>query len=267
MKNASILFALFFLFNLFTMPTIFAQKIGPKKGSLVIVGGGNIPTEISDKFIELAGGKDANFVFIPTALEDENLVNSNRNTIFGLKNVTVLHTRDRKIADSEDFVAPLRKAQGVWFGGGRQWRLVDSYLNTLFQKELFKVLERGGVIGGSSAGATIQGSYLVRGAREGNTIMMAKGYEEGFGFLKNAAIDQHIDTRKREADLQSVISTYPKLLGIGISESTAIIVQKDLFSIIGKSYVAITDGKTYDGKPYYFLKEGDVFDLAKRKKK
>lgn len=257
------------LFILLSTTTIFAQKIGPKKGSLVIVGGGNIPTEISDKFIELAGGKDANFVFVPTALEDENLnrPNSNNQTLFGLKNVTILHTRDRKVADSKDFVAALKKANGVWFGGGRQWRLVDSYLNTQFQKELFNLLKRGGVIGGTSAGATIQGSYLVRGAREGNTIMMAKGYEAGFGFLKNVAIDQHIDTRKREADLQSVISTFPKLLGIGISESTAIIVQKDVFSIIGKSYVAITDGKNYDGKPYYFLKAGDVFDLKKRKKK
>ena len=85
--------------------------------------------------------------------------------------------------------------------------------------------------------------------------------------MQNVAIDQHIDTRKREADLQTVIAAFPNLLGIGISESTAIIVQKDLFSIIGKGNVAITDGKNYDGKPYYFLKEGDIFDLAKRKKK
>src|SRR5262249_52409152 len=128
-------------------------------------------------------------------------------------------------------------------------------------------LKRGGVIGGTSAGATIQGSYLVRGAREGNTIMMAKGYEEGFGFLKNVAIDQHIDNRKSEADPQAVIAAHPQLLGIGISESTAIIVKGDSFSIIGKGNVAITDGKEYGGKPYYFLKVGDSFDLAKRKKK
>lgn len=244
-----------------------AQKVGPKKGSLVIVGGGNIPTEISGKFIELAGGKDANFVYIPTASEDENLNNNSGKPLFGLKNVTVLHTRDRKVADTEDFVAPLRKATGVWFGGGRQWRLVDSYLNTLFQKELLNLLKRGGVIGGSSAGATIQGSYLVRGAREGNNIMMAKGYEIGFGLLKDVAIDQHIDTRKRESDLLEVIKTYPKLLGIGIYESTAIVVQKDIFTVIGKGYVAITDGNEHEGKPYYFLKAGDSFDLSKRKKR
>ena len=57
----------------------------------------------------------------------------------------------------------LRDANAVWFNGGRQWNIVDSYANTLTYREFHKVLERGGVIGGSSAGATIQGDYLVRG--------------------------------------------------------------------------------------------------------
>jgi cyanophycinase len=61
------------------------------------------------------------------------------------------------------------------------------------------LLERGGVVGGSSAGATIQGSYMVRGAPEGNQIMMAPGHEEGFGFLRASAIDQHVTTRGRLA--------------------------------------------------------------------
>ena len=116
---------------------------------------------------------------------------------FGVKNVTVLHTRDRAEADTEAFVAPLKTARGVWFGGGRQWRLVDAYMGTRTQREIEAVLARGGVIGGGSAGATIQGSYLVRGAREGNHIMMAKGYEQGFGYLRGVAIDQHLLVRGR----------------------------------------------------------------------
>jgi len=246
-----------------------AVSIGPKKGSLVIVGGGRIPKSISEKFIALADGPNANVVYIPTAAEDAAL---NRQTgdespkLFGLKNVTVLHTRDRNEANTENFTAPLRKATGVWFGGGRQWRLVDSYLDTLTQKELMAVLDRGGVIGGSSAGATIQGSYLVRGAREGNQIMMAKGYEIGLGFLKNAAIDQHIDTRKRENDLAEVIAAYPELLGIGLYESTAIVAQGDRFEVIGDGKVAITDGKVRDGQKYYLLSAGERFDLKARAK-
>ena len=245
-----------------------AVSTGPKKGSLVIVGGGRIPQSISERFIALAGGPDANFVYIPTAAEDQALNRGGDESpkLFGLKNVTALHTRDRNEANTEKFAAPLRKANGVWFGGGRQWRLVDSYLDTRVHKELLAVLERGGVIGGSSAGATIQGSYLVRGAREGNQIMMAKGYEIGLGFLKNAAIDQHIDTRKRENDLAEVIAAYPELLGIGLYESTAIVAQGDRFEVIGDGKVAITDGKVRDGQKYYLLSAGERFDLKARAK-
>jgi cyanophycinase len=241
---------------------------GPPKGSLVVVGGGKIGPAIVERFVSLAGGPDANLVLIPTAGEDKELdlrkLEATFAKQFGVKHDTVLHTRDRKQADSESFVAPLRQARGVWFGGGRQWRLVDSYLNTLTQRELEAVLERGGVIGGTSAGATIQGSYLVRGAREGNQIMMAKGYEEGFGYLKNVAVDQHLIRRRRENDLVGVIAAHPDLLGIGIDESTAIIVTGDHFEVIGDSQVGIYDGQDHDGKRYYFLSPGARFDLKTR---
>jgi hypothetical protein len=70
-----------------------------------------------------------------------------------------------------------------------------------------KIVVRGGVVGGGSAGATIQGSYLVRGARAGNSIMMFPGHETGFGLLPHSAIDQHVDTHHRESDLDQVISS------------------------------------------------------------
>ena len=143
----------------------------------------------------------------------------------GAKNLTILHTTDRNVADSKTFVEPLRKARGVWFGGGRQWRLVDAYWNTRTLRELHAVLDRGRVIGGSSAGSHLLGSYLVRGARSGNQIMMAPGYEQGFAFLRGVAIDQHLLKRKRENDLVGVIKAHPALLGIGVDEGTAIVVQ------------------------------------------
>jgi cyanophycinase len=144
--------------------------------------------------------------------------------------------------------------------------LVDSYLNTRTQRGLQSVLDRGGVIGGSSAGATIQASYLVRGAIAGPEIMMAKGYEEGFGFLRNVAIDQHVDTRKREGDMAAVVAAHPELLGIGLEEPVAIVVSGDKFEVIGAGRVVITDGKEHDGKPYYCLKVGDRFNLRTRTK-
>ena len=268
MKKNNILLLTFFSAIIFLTIVTAAPKFGPEKGSLIIVGGGKIPAAISDKFIALAGGQDANIVYIPTAAEDADIskIPFDHPSLFGIKNLTVMHTRARSLADTEAFAAPLRKATGVWFGGGRQWRLVDSYLDTLTHKELMKVLERGGVIGGTSAGASIQASYMVRGAREGNTVMMAKGYETGLGFIRGVAIDQHINTRKRENDLQEVITAHPDLLGIGLYESTAIVVQGDKFEIIGDGKVAITDGKQRESKPYYFLNIGDKFDLKKRKK-
>ena len=180
--------------------------------------------------------------------------------------MTLLHTRDRKRADSEEFVRPLREAQAVWFGGGRQWRLVDAYLDTRTQREIEAVLSRGGVIGGSSAGATIQGSYLVRGAPEGNHIMMAEGHEVGFGYLKNVAVDQHLITRHREKDLVPVVEAHPGLLGIGLDEPSAIVVKGDTIEVIGQSKVAIYDGQDHGGTVvFFFLYVGDRYDLKARK--
>ncbi len=243
--------------------------VGPKSGSLVIDGGGQNPATVR-AFVALAGGNDAEIVMIPTAneveKEDLDRIEKSFARNFGVTHVTVLHTRDRAEADTEAFVAPLKTARGVWFGGGRQWRLVNAYTGTRTQREIEGVLARGGVVGGSSAGATIQGSYLVRGAREGNQIMMAKGYEAGFGYLRGVAIDQHLLTRGRQDDLVEVIAAKPGLLGIGLDEPSAIVVKGDRLLVIGKTVVGIYDGKDHDGKRYYFLSSGEQFDLHQRRR-
>lgn len=246
-----------------------SAEVGPDKGTLVIIGGGGKSQAIIQRFIELAGGPDAPLVAIPTADDQDD--KGERIAAFlrksGSNQVTVLHTRDPKIADTEEFVQPLRTAKGVWLGGGRQWRMADAYLGTRVVKELFAVLERGGVIAGSSAGATIQGSYLVRGAPEGNTIMMAAGHEVGFGFLKDSAIDQHWATRRREQDLIPVIERHPKLLGIGLDEDTAIIVHGDRFEVMGRGPVGVYDAGNAAWKtstPWQTLRNGEVFDLKAR---
>jgi cyanophycinase len=146
---------------------------------------------------------------------------------------------------------------------------VDSYANTLTYREFHNVLGRGGVIGGSSAGATIQGDYLVRGAIAGPDIVMTPEpeHEHGFAFLRKVAIDQHINTRLRWDDLIPVIKKYPKLLGIGLSEGTAIVVAGDRFEVIGKWKVAVHDNtRVYQPweKPYYVLSPGDVYNMKTR---
>ena len=142
--------------------------------------------------------------------------------------------------------------------------LVDAYMGTRTQREIEAVLARGGVIGGGSAGATIQGSYLVRGAREGNHIMMAKGYEQGFGYLRGVAIDQHLLTRQRQDDLVEVITKKPELLGLGIDEPTAIVVTGDRFEVIGKTVVGVYDGKDHDGKQLFISDARRSIDLKLR---
>ena len=246
---------------------------GPENGSLVIVGGGSIQGEIITRFAELAGGFDAPIVIIPTAAggEPDSLQQLERWRNYGFKQVSVLHTRDPKIANTESFIAPLKEARGIWFGGGRQWRLVDSYGGTKAYIEFHNVLKRGGVIGGSSAGATIQGSFLARGAEKKNTIMIApeENHREGFAFLTQCAIDQHIDKRDRWEDVQEIILEYPELLGIGISESTAMVVNGDIFEVIGAGSVAITEYKNLKDKDknnnYLIINPGEKYNINTRK--
>jgi len=272
----------FFIFFLITIP-LFAQDqltTGPEKGALVIAGGSYMGEEIVSRFVELAGGKEANIVVIPTASGAEKF-DENRGFIkqlkdFGATNVVMLHTYSKEVADSNSFIEPLQEATGVWFTGGRQWRLVDAYADTKTEIVLWEVLQKGGVIGGSSAGATIQGSYLARGDTKTNQIMMGD-HEEGFGFIKNIAIDQHVLARNRQFDMFDILKNRPELLGIGIDESTAIVVQQNTFEVIGKSNVLIYDGTFWSRDTndiqnppkaddiFYFLQAGDQYNLKERK--
>src|SRR5262245_22540697 len=181
------------------------------KGSLVIVGGGGMPPDVTKKFIDLAGGPDAPLVVLPTALPDP--VPTKAESTFlsraGASNVRVLPGRSLKDVEDPKNLEILGKAKGVWFGGGRQWRFVDAYEGTKAYEVMHAVLKRGGVIGGSSAGATIQGDYLCRGSPLGNTEMMCEGYERGFAFLPGVAIDQHFSQRKRFKDMTALMKAHP----------------------------------------------------------
>jgi cyanophycinase len=258
-----------------------APEYGPAKGTLLIVGGGTLDgSGIVEKFIQLAGGKNKKFVIVPTAggnrnpdgslraYKEEEILKSWRS--LGLTNVHMLHTHDPKLANTVEFAKVLTDANAVWFNGGRQWNLVDSYADTLTQREFSRVLERGGVIGGSSAGATIQGQFLVRGAVAGPNLIIAPEPEHraGFAFLKRSAIDQHINTRNRWDDIIPLIKQFPELLGIGLSENTAIIVNGDRFEVLGAWKVAVHDNtRLYQPweKPYFVLSSGDVYNMKTRR--
>ena len=138
---------------------------------------------------------------------------ANQEAITGWTVRALVHTYDPEVADTPEFVAEIDRATGVWFGGvrrnaqalclfalrplvvqgccgaqGRQWRISDAYLGTAAQAAFERVLQRGGVIGGSSAGAAFQGDVMIRGNKEPNdlSILLDPEHLEGFGYATGA---------------------------------------------------------------------------------
>jgi len=241
------------------------------RGALVIAGGGRLPAEVTGRFIELAGGPDAPIIVLPTAMPEAAQSRSRDGEFLaeaGAKNVRVLEARRREEVESTEFLNALKQAKGIWFAGGRQWRFVDAYEGTKAIDGFREVLERGGVIGGSSAGATIQGEYLVRGSPLGNQEMMAEGYERGFAFLTGTAIDQHFAQRNRFVDMAAVVAAHPQLLGIGLDESTAIVVRGHVAEVFGAHHAHFYDQSqpAADNVPdHTSLGAGARYDLKARR--
>lgn len=256
---------------------LFAQsgtpRVGPSRGTVVVVGGGSMGPEIYKAFIDAAGGPEALILQVPNAGGADNYPQNGPSTRgwkqAGAKNIYTLFTKDRNVANSDSFVAIIKKAGGVWFEGGRQYRLVDAYGGTKTEAAFHEVLARGGVVGGSSAGATILGDFLVRGAPSNNNfIMHYPGYEKGFAFLRNVGIDQHVVARERLADFaDSLAPKFPNLLGISEDEGTAWVVRGDTGTIVGRSKAFVYGGSDAPdaGKPFLTLFPGDVYDLGARR--
>jgi cyanophycinase len=234
-------------------------------GTLVIVGGGGMPQGLTQRFVELAGGEKAVIAVIPISMPDplppkDGMAEALRRA--GAKEVVELTGRTPEAVDKPEVLEVLKRATGIWFGGGRQWRFIDAYENTKAAKLMHEVLKRGGVIGGSSAGASIQGEYMARGNPLGPEDIIAPGYERGLGFLPGMAIDQHFTQRNRFKDMELLIKTYPQLLGVGLDEATAIIVQGSLAEVTGRTrvnfYAAAKPGPES-------VPSGKKYDLATRK--
>ena len=233
-------------------------------GALLIIGGGGVTDDMIASFVESAGGEDAHLVVLPTAIDDRAARQSGIPSFLEsqrVKSITVLPQRWRDEVNGPTFQAALKKATGIWFGGGRQWRFVDAYENTKAIELFNNVLERGGIIAGSSAGASIQAEYMVRGDPLGNQVVMAEGYERGLGFLKGVAIDQHLTQRGRLDDLRSVVKRFPQLLGIGLDETTGILVKNSTAQVLGKNAVFFLDPAADKESR---LEEGQIYDLKTR---
>ncbi len=241
------------------------------KGTLVIVGGGGMTRDIAKAFIDGGGGDNGHFVILPISMPDPIDVKAEEETMhrMGAKNVDVIPFREQKQLEDPKVIEMLKHATGVWFGGGRQWNFVDAYEGTKLPALFRDVLNRGGVIGGSSAGATIIGDYMSRGAPAGPGLMMCEGYEQALGFLPGVVVDQHFSARNRFNDMTALMQKYPQFLGIGLDEATAIVVKGSMAEVLGRgkahiydtTRVRIPEGPDYDAYP-----AGTKYDLLARKR-
>lgn len=253
-------------------PPAKAESPNVENGTLMIVGGGGVPRGLLDRFVEEAGGTESVICVIPISMPASQL--GERDSMaelfrkLGAKEVHVLKQRTPAESDSPEVLEILRRTTGIWFGGGRQWRFIDAYEDTKAAELMHDVLKRGGVIGGSSAGASIQGDYMARGNPLGPRDIMADGYEAGLRFLKGVAIDQHFTQRNRLPDMTSLMERYPQLLGIGIDETTAIVVQENIAEVVGKNRVCFYDRRQpvpAEGPDYQAVEAGGKYDLVARK--
>jgi cyanophycinase len=165
-------------------------------------------------------------------LDTENELNRIKKPFFnhGFKNISIVHTRSNTFTNGDSLNVLLLEADAVWITGGRRWRLAKSYNGTKIISALKTIYQQGKIIAGTSAGASIMGSLLVRGDSSNHTLMMGD-YQEGFSMVKSMAIDQHHLARNRQFDLFEIKRKYPDLLGIGIEENTGLILSKGKFNL------------------------------------
>lgn len=234
-------------------------------GSLVICGGGRLDESIINRFMELAGGREAKLIVIPTASEradqddDATILRSWRK--YNPQQLIVLHTRKRAVANRLDFVAPLRSATAVWISGGSQSLLAQAYVGTRVEKELHALLDRNGVIGGTSAGAAIMSRTMIA---SGNPQPVIK---TGLGLMPNAIIDQHFLVRNRQPRSIKAVADHPDHFGIGIDERTAVEVSGNKLRVLGDSVVTITlAASATKPRRTITLKKGQTADLTELRK-
>ncbi|MBK7230048.1 MAG: cyanophycinase [Ignavibacteriales bacterium] len=263
-------------------------NLAQTKGKLVIVGGEQT-NDIVKKYVELAGGCDAKIIVIPNAGSEPKYwseVQVKEFTDLGAQAEYLLFTR--QTADDEVNLKKMDWANAVFFLGGDQSDLARDMLGTKLLEKVFGIYNNGGVVGGSSAGAAIMSEVMITGNELINKdstvsfVTIEKGNVEvktGFGFLKNAIVDQHFLKRKRHNRTIASLIEHPNLFGIAIDESTGIIVYPDeTFEVIGSYQVLVYDPIDGDNiredkngnlgisdMRLQILISGDKFDMKTRK--
>jgi cyanophycinase len=259
------------------------------RGKLFIIGGGRRSDGMMEEFVRLAGGPaHARIIVLPMASGDPDTAGMEQVAEFsemGARAEWIQFTREQ--ASNPASSARLDSATGIYFTGGDQARVTRAVLGTPLYRKLHELHRRGVVIGGTSAGAAIMSKIMLTGDERlnkdsNNAYVFIKRDNvvtvEGLGFLGTVIVDQHFIRRKRLNRLLSVVLENPAMLGIGIDESTAIIVEPDsTFRVIGDRSVMIFDAggaarirtnavgnMGVTGVQLHLLLPGDRFNLRTR---
>lgn len=222
-------------------------------GHLFIIGGGHRPGYLMKEFIRLSGGSDSRITILPLAsCTPESTGERIKNELLhlGCTDVNYISPVNNKMDDKLN-LEKLQSTKGIFFSGGDQNILAKYLHGTKTLDKIIEIYHNGGVIGGTSAGAAIMSKVMIAGSDPDEdydlvglspqtNIKRNAVLSEGFGFLKNIIIDQHFNTRNRIDRLKDAIRKNPEMLGVGIDESTAIIVHTDnTFRVIGENKVSL----------------------------
>lgn len=220
-----------------------------RKGVLMPIGGAE--DKLDDKiilstFAQLAGGKSARIAIVPTASSIET-AGFRYKAIFlgmGVESAEVIYIGDRDDANSPATIDTIRDATGIFLTGGNQMRLSSMIGGTRFERIVREANERGVVVAGTSAGASILSAHMVAlGASGGTPKLRMAQMVAGFGLISNVIIDQHFRQRDRIGRLLALVASNPGLLGIGIDEDTAAIIDdQGMIEVIGRHSITIVDG-------------------------
>ena len=257
-------------------------------GPLMVIGGAEDktgPRQVLSRFVRLAGGPGAKVAVIATASAlGEEIVDAYREAFGGLGVSDVVAPRPRTRAEAADpaIVGQLHGVSAVFMTGGNQSKLSGVVAGTPFGDALRAAHERGVLIGGTSAGASVQSEHMIAFGREGSTpkLRMAQ-MSAGLGLLPGLLIDQHFDQRGRYGRLLTLVSHAPHLMGMGVDEDTAaVITQGRYLEVVGKGAVTLFDGNNMSsnvdtarasaplmvsGVVLHSLPAGARFDLAERR--
>lgn len=258
------------------------------RGSLFGIGGREArcgKTPVLERFIERAGGAAARLVVLSTASsEPESLVAEYAGAFreLGVSNVSYLHQETREQASDPDVLGALDRADGVFFTGGSQLRLVGVLGGTALDSKLRERHGSGLHVAGSSAGASAMSAVMIAGGRARSAARpSAVRMSPGLGILRGVIVDQHFRERDRFGRLLAAVLCNPSMLGFGLDEDTAFELDpNDRVSVVGSGTLTIVDGAelestnldvvpeapaAFAGMRMHVLTEGWSYDLATRR--